>query len=600
MVAHSRLTYRLGTLATVALAIVLLLLSTAVARPTSRPAATKGHIRTAVTSGHQAPARCASKSRSRSAKKACRHAKTRAPKTSRPHAPAKAKPTAALPSLLGSIGPAGVDNSLPALTGSPTGPESPPAPGSPGGSKPTPPTSESPPSLTEPPPTSEPPPAPEPSFYAPHPGTVFSGPGSVWNTSELANHEVDASSETLVSTLSYWGSHNINGINTTSYSSPIYTVPANQPTTKVILDASSPPLNAALQAVPIPPSASVAPGTDEHMVVYQPTTNQMWEFWHMREGLLPPTTASFVVTTSSGGHLAAGSYYYRVTALSAAGETTPSEAFSVTVPESDSVVSLSFKGVIYGQGYKIYRGTEANNVGYVGTVPEATNVYGTTVTFVDSGATVPAGSAPTVNTAATPGQWHAGWAGRIADVSSDPGYFRLVHPVGSPVLEEPDWGSTASSLPIADGMITLGDLEQGHIDHALQLLVPTARAVVHSFPAQRTDGGETTTTSIPEGAHFVLSSTVDCSLQATPFMRMVCVAAQTYGLIVNDQTGGGLALRGEDPGPLIRTGGADPYPRYFTDASGREWRPYQMMAAFPWSSLRLLPMQLETQAQSHA
>jgi hypothetical protein len=391
----------------------------------------------------------------------------------------------------------------------------------------------------------------------------------------------------------------MNGVNTTSYSSPIYTVPAGQATVNVVLDWNTPPLNAALQAVPLPASVTVAPGTDEHLVVYQPATDQMWEFWHMREGLLPPTAASFTATVSAGGHLAAGTYYYRVTALSSVGETTPSEVFSVTVPQSGSSVNVSFKGVIYARGYKIYRGTEPTSVGYVGTLAAATNAYGTIASYGDAGGVAPTFAPPTINTAATPGQWHAGWGGRIIGVSSDPGYYRLVGPAGGNALEEPNWGATASSLPIADGMITLGDLGQGHIDHALQLLVPTARANMHSYPAQRTDGGETTTTSIPEGAHFVLSRSVDCGQQTTPFMRMVCVAAQRYGLIVNDQTGGGLALRGEDPARFIQAGHSNPYSTYYTDTTGKLWHPYQMMAAFPWSSLHLLPMQLQSRNQYH-
>jgi hypothetical protein len=391
----------------------------------------------------------------------------------------------------------------------------------------------------------------------------------------------------------------MNGINTTSYSSPIYTVPSGQPTVKVVLDWNRPPLNAALQAVPLPPNATVAQGTDEHLVVYQPSTNQMWEFWHMREGLLPPTVASFTATVSAGGHLNVGTYYYRITAVSSAGETTPSDVFSVTVPQSESSVTLSFKGVIYAQGYKIYRGIEPTSVGYVGSLHGPTGAYGTTVTYGDTGGEAPTVAPPITNTAATPGQWHAGWGGRITDVSSDPGYYRLVSLAGGGVVEEPNWGATASSLPIADGMITLGDLEQGHVEHALQLLVPTALASVHSYPAQRTDGGDTSPTSVPEGAHFVLSSSVDCSKQTTPFMRMVCVAAQNYGLIVNDQSGGGLALRGEDPAPLIEAGRTNPYSTYYTDGTGKQWHPYQMMAAFPWSSLHLLPMQLESRYQYH-
>jgi hypothetical protein len=430
-------------------------------------------------------------------------------------------------------------------------------------------------------------------------GTSFSAPGSVWNTSQLTNTEVDANSGSLVETVRFWGSHNMNGVNTTASSAPVYTVPADQPTVKVVLDWHRPPLNAALQAVPLPATATTAAGSDEQLVVYQPSSDQLWEFWHMREGLLSPTAASFTAPVSPGGHLAARTYYYRVTALSAVGETTPSEAFPVVVSQSNSVVNLSFKGVIYGQSYKIYRGSEPTNVGYLGTLHQSTNVYGTTVTYTDSGSVMPTYAPPTVNSAATPGQWHTGWAGHIPYVSADKGYYRLLRSGSGSVIDEPDWGATASSLPIVDGLITIGDLEQGHIDHALQLLVPTARAGVHSYPAQRSDGGDTSPTAIPEGAHFVLNKSVECSRQATPFMRMVCVAAQRYGFIVCDQTGGGLALRGEDPTPLMQAGGVNPYPRYFTDATGLAWQPYQMMAAFPWASLHLLPMKLEAQNEYH-
>jgi hypothetical protein len=391
----------------------------------------------------------------------------------------------------------------------------------------------------------------------------------------------------------------MNGVNTTASSAPVYTVPAGQPTVKVVLDWNRPPLNAALQTVPLPATATAAAGSDQQLVVYQPSSQQLWEFWHMREGLLPPTVASFVAPVSLGGHLAAGTYYYRVTALSALGETTPSAVFRVAVSQPRSAVNLSFKGVIYGQSYKVYRGTDPTNVGYLGTLHQSTNVYGTTVSYADSGSVTPAYAPPTVNSASTPGQWHAGWAGHIASISADKGYYRLLRAGDGTVIDEPDWGATATSLPIADGLITIGDLEQGHIDHALQLLVPTARAGVHSYPAQRSDGGDTSPASIPEGAHLVLEGSVECSRQATPFMRMVCVAAQRYGLIVSDQTGGGLALRGEDPTPLMQAGAANPYPRYFTDARGEVSHPYQMMAAFPWGGLRLLPMKLEAQGEYH-
>jgi hypothetical protein len=72
-------------------------------------------------------------------------------------------------------------------------------------------------------------------------------------------------------------------LNTTAYSVPIYTVPANQPTVKVTLNkgtwSSVNPLQTAWEAVPLPAGAQPAKGTDKHLVVWQPSTGKMWEFW---------------------------------------------------------------------------------------------------------------------------------------------------------------------------------------------------------------------------------------------------------------------------------------------------------------------------------
>jgi hypothetical protein len=71
-------------------------------------------------------------------------------------------------------------------------------------------------------------------------------------------------------------------INTTFYSSPIYRVPTGQPAVRVKLDQWNPAMQAAFDAVPIPPDARAAAGTDANMVVWQPSTDTMWEFWLMR------------------------------------------------------------------------------------------------------------------------------------------------------------------------------------------------------------------------------------------------------------------------------------------------------------------------------
>ena len=72
-------------------------------------------------------------------------------------------------------------------------------------------------------------------------------------------------------------------INTTAYSVPIYTVAADTPTVSVALDSTSPAsgLRAAWSAVPLPADARPAAGSDAHLVVWQPSSNRLWEFWRL-------------------------------------------------------------------------------------------------------------------------------------------------------------------------------------------------------------------------------------------------------------------------------------------------------------------------------
>jgi hypothetical protein len=71
-------------------------------------------------------------------------------------------------------------------------------------------------------------------------------------------------------------------INTSSYSTPVYTVPADQPTVRVALDVGYLPLQRDFEAVPLPDTARPAPGSDAHLTVYQPSTDTLWEFWLLR------------------------------------------------------------------------------------------------------------------------------------------------------------------------------------------------------------------------------------------------------------------------------------------------------------------------------
>jgi hypothetical protein len=76
-------------------------------------------------------------------------------------------------------------------------------------------------------------------------------------------------------------------VNTDEYSTPVYTVGPGQPRVPVTLrpvngGGVTPSLQAALSSVPIPAAARPARGTDHHLVVWQPSTDEMWEFWVLR------------------------------------------------------------------------------------------------------------------------------------------------------------------------------------------------------------------------------------------------------------------------------------------------------------------------------
>jgi hypothetical protein len=121
----------------------------------------------------------------------------------------------------------------------------------------------------------------------------FFSPTSFWNEELPTNAPLDASSTAIMGAFGEEiakeeASTKQPTINTTAWSVPFYTVPADQPLIKVTQTFPyGGKLNAALQtaweAVPLPPGAQPAAGTDEHLVVWQPSTNKLWEFWHLEK-----------------------------------------------------------------------------------------------------------------------------------------------------------------------------------------------------------------------------------------------------------------------------------------------------------------------------
>jgi len=114
------------------------------------------------------------------------------------------------------------------------------------------------------------------------PAAPFS-PQSPWNAPLASGAPLAPNSAALVADLTRQVAEHGAWINTTSYSTPIYKVAWNQPRVKVVLDRYSPPLQADFNAVPLPPDARPAAGWDRHLVVWQPHSDTMWEFWGLQK-----------------------------------------------------------------------------------------------------------------------------------------------------------------------------------------------------------------------------------------------------------------------------------------------------------------------------
>ena len=182
--------------------------------------------------------------------------------------------------------------------------------------------------------------------------------------------------------------------------------------------------------------------------------------------------------------------------------------------------------------------------------------------------------------------WHAAWGGAIDHVSTNPGYYDGTAWRGA----QPNWGATATSLPVIGGTMLLAELQAGHIDHALAMNVPDARQGSFAWPAQRSDG-TASVPALPEGARLRLDPTLDVgSLNLPPLARMMALAAQRYGIVVRDRTHQATAFFAEDTSPS----GNDPYHGPNGLFGGQ--MPDEVLAAFPWKRLQVLRMHLCTRA----
>jgi hypothetical protein len=164
------------------------------------------------------------------------------------------------------------------------------------------------------------------------------------------------------------------------------------------------------------------------------------------------------------------------------------------------------------------------------------------------------------------GTWSASWG----DVTSlDATGVRDVY--GHP-------SDTGSGLSVLAGVVTLGDVNAGHIDHALSFGSSiTCRTWV--APAIGSDGTTPGPSCLPEGSRVRLDPAIDLAAipGITPLELMVGRALQTYGAYCKDTAGAPMAFVFQHPEP-----GDDPYP-----ALGLPYD-YWQMPHLPWAHLRLV------------
>jgi hypothetical protein len=133
-------------------------------------------------------------------------------------------------------------------------------------------------------------------------------------------------------------------------------------------------------------------------------------------------------------------------------------------------------------------------------------------------------------------------------------------------------------------MIWPDEFEQGHIDHALLISIPSAASGGPVWPATESDGRSRSDGAIPEGARLQLDPALDLNRFAmTPYERIIAGALQEYGAYVGDVSG---SVELEVINPI---GYPDfPYPAGWFD---ERWT---LLTGIPWAHMRVLELPQQT------
>ncbi len=158
------------------------------------------------------------------------------------------------------------------------------------------------------------------------------------------------------------------------------------------------------------------------------------------------------------------------------------------------------------------------------------------------------------------------------------------------------WGAMCDAGQHCDGVLMSGidqlggvvrpeEFAQGHIDHALALVVPYWRSTWFACPAVKSGGGTNDPDAIPLGAHVQLDPTFDVDAQTWPgWQKVIAKALQTYGAFVVDAGSGSFEVRAETN--LDR--GYDAWAKVGIPSG---WPPSPNLSNIPWERMRVLQMQ---------
>lgn len=170
------------------------------------------------------------------------------------------------------------------------------------------------------------------------------------------------------------------------------------------------------------------------------------------------------------------------------------------------------------------------------------------------------------------GSWTACWGGRIDGLS------------GSAARFSNPFGASASGLATVATMISVQEARDLRIEHAMSLGLTAVAAPDRVYwPANRSDGTDTSADALPMGARLRLDPAVDVAeLGLPPLGAEIARAAQRYGFIVTE-TSGAVAIGAESGKAEQARTGVDPWPAILAGVPD-----YAQLEGFPWDRVEVL------------